>query len=456
MIRLGKKWNRMLTKKKKKKKKKKWNQKRKKKGKEKKEEKGIQDDRFCEWVKFNDISISDEDSDTVMQQSIGGEGTTTAYYLIYMQADMFEQMQAQLHANSDPFQDVNYLTDDQIKKEIELDNKKFLETIEKYNKTQNEDKAAQFLTTYQNKLSEAVEWADQFLQPKNVNTAEQKRNHFARDNRIKNIYTFLQSMGFTDLMRSELIRDLYANIINTGIERDIDSSYYNKIKEKLGEEEIRQAVDLSLDDSPIEPYRRMYDRFHEINQFLSYGIGCILENEIVKGMAAFKRALELDVDLNPVIVKMMPKLNAVIKICLEGFFSQALLNLKRGINLSQSMQLIVSVSQCTVCILDKNDPVYRQFKDKVLELFNEKLVPVIEPDHRKAVTIFLGTEEDRKSFKLPNVQSFIQQYKRGEIEKWADLTNRLDDQIKKLSEKFPDSFSKYVNVYGEKSDRQMK
>ncbi len=65
------------------------------------------------WLKFNDLQVSEANQTTVMQDAIGGSGTSTAYYLIYMETDMFRELQKSFLPDSDS--DLPFVTTDVIR-----------------------------------------------------------------------------------------------------------------------------------------------------------------------------------------------------------------------------------------------------------------------------------------------------------------------------------------------------
>lgn len=59
--------------------------------------------------------------------------------------------------------------------EIEADNVKFLETLEKFNTSASEDKVTQFKNTYENKLAEAKQYTEDAIYTANVKDLRIKR-----------------------------------------------------------------------------------------------------------------------------------------------------------------------------------------------------------------------------------------------------------------------------------------
>ncbi len=62
-----------------------------------------------------------------------------------------------------------------------------------------------------------------------------------------------------------------------GEQRDIDSSYYKKVQEMLGEEAVQMSINSLFELSMIEEYRTEFQEFRKVAQLYSAGLGFYLD-----------------------------------------------------------------------------------------------------------------------------------------------------------------------------------
>jgi hypothetical protein len=57
-----------------------------------------------------------------------------------------------------------------------------------------------------------------------------------------------------DMARNEIIKDVYVQTFEKGLEKDMDSSYYKKVSDLIGEDNIQLAI-ASVFDNAVRPSR---------------------------------------------------------------------------------------------------------------------------------------------------------------------------------------------------------
>jgi hypothetical protein len=55
-----------------------------------------------------------------------------------------------------------------------------------------------------------------------------------------------------DMARNEIIKDVYVQTFEKGLEKDMDSSYYKKVSDLIGEDNIQLAI-ASVFDNAVRP-----------------------------------------------------------------------------------------------------------------------------------------------------------------------------------------------------------
>jgi len=100
--------------------------------------------------------------------------------------------------------------------------------LEKFNKSASDDRVERFKSTYENKMAESKQYAEDAIYSANAKDFRIKRWSFlpfflrqrngADTNQRKSFYSFLVAIGMEDLARNEIIKDVYVQTFEKGIE----------------------------------------------------------------------------------------------------------------------------------------------------------------------------------------------------------------------------------------------
>lgn len=376
-----------------------------------------------EWLKFNDILVTEADAATVFADAIGGSGTATGYFLIYVETDTLKAIQEAFLPDAET--DGQYLSTKTIKDEIEADNVKFLETVEKFNMSASEDKVTQFKNTYENKLAEAKQYTEDAIYTANV-----------KDLRIKSFYAFLTAIGMEDMARNEIIKDVYVQTFEKGLEKDMDSSYYKKVSDLIGEDNTQLAI-ASVFDNAADVLRKEFQDFRKTAQLYTAGLNFFLERRHDQAMNAFKLALVADNQVEHMEVKRATQIMCSIKFCLHRMAEEAKQKLVTG-NYVDALPLLNRSTLYAVQLLDRADPFFVQLKSEITGWYNSRAFPITDEGYNRLnqavgtllAPAFAVKQLDPTPLSLPD-------YGRGETEKWEGVARRQHEHLTALQEQAP-------------------
>ncbi|KAL6077181.1 Ubiquitin carboxyl-terminal hydrolase 28 [Balamuthia mandrillaris] len=380
------------------------------------------DDSDKVWLKSNDIRITFSDEESMLQEAVGGYGTSTAYFLIYVESDTFKRLQ-ETHAHGLE-QEAEYLTSDMIRKEIEEDNNKFLETLEKYNKSSTSDKVATFLNTVGNKQAEAQQYVEDA-----VATAGEK------DFRIKSFYAWLYSIGFVEQMTSEIIKDVFVTTFERGIHLEVGTSYYTQIQEKLGAA-VEHALTSALDGAAVsETLRAEHQSFRKVAQFFSVGLTFFFEQKYDKTFHAFAEALMEDRKQQYPSARRDQLIMGVVRVCLLGLFEEA--SKMYAAHDWGSINLFSRLASYAGAFLELNEPVYISIRDRLFTLAQSSLANIPSPDARERLENCVRSMLSGAKPTVEIIHHKLTEIGRSELDKWADLATRIQQQLQQLKEAYP-------------------
>jgi len=365
-----------------------------------------------QWLKFNDIQVTTAGEATVMMDAIGGNGSSTAYFLIYMENSMFAELQQSFLPDAES--EGQYVTVESIRKEIEESNAKFMETLEKFNKSASEDKVSKFMSTYENRLSETQLYAEEAIA-----TCGEK------DLRIKSFYAYLCSVGLEEMARIELIKDLYAQTFERGIERDVGSSYYGKVSERLGEGIMQMALNAALERQGSDELRAQFQEFRRVAQFYSAGLGFFIERRFDNAMTAFLEAIKRDHSITAMPAKRQFQIENTIRFCLLQMLNEA--ELQGNILSWQDCVRVLGRVAFYGNLLPRVDPVFLHIKERISNILYRRTLHMPEEG-------YMHLKRSMELLEMPprphdHIPPKLAEIGRGETEKWEQLARRMLEQI---------------------------
>lgn len=209
----------------------------------------IRDIKSDMWIKFNDGEVSIVDEETVFEDSIGGKGNTSAYYMMYIKKQLYES-----EKNTQIVE-----IKGELKKEVEEANQEFAKMVEKRLNNTNESRAESFVKLYNDKVKGALEGA------KNI--------HVMEDKRISSYFIFLASLGLIDEMKVCIAKEMWLRTFTRGIEKDSTSEVFKIAGNKLsdGGLEFLESV-VSFPQERLNKIEETYKIFRQSYQFMCSGL----------------------------------------------------------------------------------------------------------------------------------------------------------------------------------------
>eukprot|EP00005_Dracoamoeba_jomungandri_P000425 CAMPEP_0174251172 /NCGR_PEP_ID=MMETSP0439-20130205/1081_1 /TAXON_ID=0 /ORGANISM="Stereomyxa ramosa, Strain Chinc5" /LENGTH=918 /DNA_ID=CAMNT_0015331415 /DNA_START=79 /DNA_END=2835 /DNA_ORIENTATION=+ len=370
-----------------------------------------------EWRKFNDLRINVTDIDEVMDQSLGGNGSSTAYFLIYTKTDKFIEIRNSYLPDADS--EADYLTSSEVIKEVEEDNAKFLETLEKYNTANSDDKITKFVVEYEKMVALSKEFAEQA-----VNT------FCVKDLRISSFYAWLYSLGYEDVARNEILNSVYTFIFQRSFEKDIGFSCHAKLKEKLGDEIINSGVEYAFKrEQQFSQFKEQYELFRVSSFHLSSALSYFFDQRLEDPIYQFKQALKVDESLS-LNCKRRHLIEAVIHIVIKILWHNFIM--RGDVNHLKCCVLYIFV------LVPKQHKFFAEMKNLYTNFYNTSTD--VSPMCEEIMRLFISPINGK--FKYPKKKLEI--VMGSDSDKWQVLSETLTHNILKLKEQYPEIYSEYL------------
>lgn len=361
------------------------------------------------WIKFNDGEVSIVDEETVFEDSIGGKGNTSAYYMMYIKKELYES-----EKNTEIVE-----IKGELKKEVEEANEEFARLIERRLSNSNESKAESFVKIYNDKVKAALEGA------KNINSIEDKR--------ISSYFIFLVSIGLIEEMKVCVAKEMWLRTFTRGIEKDVSSEVFKIAGNKLSDDGLKFLESVAnYPQERLKMIEESYKTFRQSYQFLSSGIKFLNDKRYSESLKYLLNSyikneqLEYNNIKNPMIIVLI-KINLIL--------------------LSQEAIKIASISlfedilhACSVLNLDPED-------DLVVYIRKNLLDEVITSPHLNEICeLFLSYsfEAENLKWKLPEPRQYDSL---SDWEKLAkDTKNAMNEFLKKHSDVIKIAASLNINI----------
>eukprot|EP01119_Soliformovum_irregulare_P016726 TRINITY_DN4887_c0_g1_i1.p1 TRINITY_DN4887_c0_g1~~TRINITY_DN4887_c0_g1_i1.p1 ORF type:complete len:911 (-),score=321.92 TRINITY_DN4887_c0_g1_i1:169-2667(-) len=261
-----------------------------------------------QWTKFNDMRVSDADEETVMRESIGGYASSSAYFLIYLDSDLKSQFE-----NEPKYSE---LVPPVLLKEAEDENIKFSKELEEFQE-KHMDKFDLFCLKYNASLEEAKKAAED--------------SYYQNDPRTKSFAAFLESVGKPVEGMSVRVMDVFQTVFGRSFKDEVGSGMQQKLAENfLGPETMQATTSLAFDDTPIKPYKTVYEAFLRVSQFWEIGLAELAKGNLVSSLGATFVARELDKKLLEDKAKRSDQIDETIIIAELRLLEEALKKFRAG------------------------------------------------------------------------------------------------------------------------------
>lgn len=359
------------------------------------------------WVKFNDLRVSWTDEQTVMKEAVGGYNSTSAYFLIYIKKDIFEQM----NMDFENLSNVDELPN-RLRGEVEQDNEQFKIELEEYEKKKM-DKFELFVVKYREAV-QAAEKHSREISPE-------------RDERIHSYLTFLDSVGQHGLMLAEAVREKYKEVFDRLLEKDVGFDIYGKLETVVGSEILVEATRIGLEET-TKDLTAEYHLFQKMMHYLTNGIRASNNKKFLDALVQFVSAFDINCKLQHEQTKKTEDIEAAVSFCVREMIKDAGSKYGTG-EFSSAMSLLRSASNTLNWIFasNKNHPQYRarveEFTSLVSSLRNAP------PEHQDSLFDILDQFESDEAPQLPYLNATLEQLNPAG---YLQLSTQYTDEVKRM------------------------
>jgi len=252
------------------------------------------------WMKFNDVRVTEVDEETVLKEATGGSANTSAYFLIYINEEMFTNPKSIA-------QDWNAMIAAFLKKDIEEDNQNFIKELGEYD-LKHADKHETFFRKYQDRIQEVEKL---------------KGFSFGNDPRVTNFFAFLASVGNHQLMMAEVMKQTYEEVFNTTLQKDIGTGTFKKVEDNIAKEITVLATKIAFDDGEVKGFKELQESFVRITQFYEGAMNDMVQGRPLDAVRRFYGAIKLDRTLPYESLKREREIAIHLMICYRQIFDHA-------------------------------------------------------------------------------------------------------------------------------------
>lgn len=221
----------------------------------------IKDAPSGEWYKFNDTDITRVDLPKVLEDGYGGQGVTSAYFLIYMKQSLYERSRT---LAPEMFEKI---VPSSIRSDIDASNAEFSKKLKEHRENGLDAKIERFVTTYKNKITQTQEYA--------------QKHTMEKDMRYYSVFAYLLSRGMEEDMRAAVASEMWLRAFGSGIGKSQNSPQFERLltQETPGTAVLFKAVALNETDSERArktQWDAAHAEFRNVFMFTQQGINLLL------------------------------------------------------------------------------------------------------------------------------------------------------------------------------------
>jgi ubiquitin carboxyl-terminal hydrolase 25/28 len=189
----------------------------------------IKDVQSDDWYKLNDTDSNRVDLQKVLEDGFGGQGVTSAYFLIYMKDSLYQRCKR--------LPDKAAGMPEALKTSLETSNAEFEKKLKEHRENGLDGKMERFVTQYKNKLQQTSEYAHKF-------TVE-------KDMRYYSVFAYLLSIGMEEDMQAAVASEMWLRTFGSGIGKSQDTVQFEKLVTQAvpGTSVLFKAVSLNENDA---------------------------------------------------------------------------------------------------------------------------------------------------------------------------------------------------------------
>lgn len=235
----------------------------------------IRDPVSDEWYKLNDTDSSRVELPKVLEDGFGGQGVTSAYFLIYMKDSLYERCK--------PIADKAEGMPQAIRTSLESSNAEFDKKLKEHRENGVDGQMERFVTSYNNKITQTHDYATKF-------TVE-------KDMRYYSVFAFLLSIGMEEEMTAAVCSEMWLRTFKTGIGKSQNSPAFERLltQQVPGTTVLFRAVSLNENDTDkklVTEYTANHHAFRAVFMFVQNGLRLLVKpNDGLGGLTPKQDAL---------------------------------------------------------------------------------------------------------------------------------------------------------------------
>ena len=167
----------------------------------------IKDAATGEWFKFNDTDCTRVDLNKVLEDGYGGQGVTSAYFLIYMKETLYDRSKS-----LDKWVEI---IPENLRVELESDNAAFEKKVKEFRENGVDSKIERYVQGYERKWEQAKEYAWSATNEK--------------DMRYYSIFAYLLSRGLEEDSQAALASEMWLRIFGAGISKEQSTVQFERL-----------------------------------------------------------------------------------------------------------------------------------------------------------------------------------------------------------------------------------
>ena len=186
------------------------------------------------WYKFNDTDTNRVQLAKVLEDGYGGQGVTSAYFLIYMKERLYERCKHIVDkAEGIP---------DALRAEVLASNADFEKKLQEYRENGVEGKIERFVTSYKNKVAQTIDYANKYT--------------MERDMRYYSVFAYLLSLGLEEEMHAAVASEMWLRTFGAGIGKSQTTVQFEKLLTQPvpGTSVLFKAVSLNENEEDKKKY----------------------------------------------------------------------------------------------------------------------------------------------------------------------------------------------------------
>jgi hypothetical protein len=215
----------------------------------------IRDPVSDEWYKLNDTDSSRVELPKVLEDGFGGQGVTSAYFLIYMKETLYTRCK--------PMSDKAEGMPLAIRSSLEASNAEFEKKLKEHRENGVDGQMERFVSSYNNKISQTHEYATKFT--------------LEKDMRYDSVFAFLMSVGMEEEMMAAVASEMWLRTFKTGIGKSQSSPAFERLLTQPipGTTVLFRAVSLNENDQDkklVTEYSANHHAFRAVFMFVQHGL----------------------------------------------------------------------------------------------------------------------------------------------------------------------------------------